>query len=110
LSTSLPGKLRALWHAYKEDIHNAERANLIATLEMDALSIAQRLDKDIIANTLGEADIDSIRRLVRNADEGMEENLQHIHFYLMKKEIELQKEWSKRKSKQMQDLYMDDAK
>jgi hypothetical protein len=109
-STTLAGKLRALYHAYNQTDHDISRANLIATLEMDALSIAQSLDQELINHTIGDATIESIRRVVRNADNDMENKLEWIHFYLMEKETALKEEWSKRKANQMQNLYMDDAK
>jgi hypothetical protein len=112
LSTTLAGKLRALYNAYQRQEHNVERANLIATIEMDALSIARSLDPEIIQHTIGEADIESIRRTIRNAtgDDSMENKLEWIHFYLMDKETEVKNEWAKRKAVQMQNLYMDDPK
>jgi hypothetical protein len=109
-TTTLAGKLRALYNAYQQHEHDVARANVIATLEMDAVSIAQTLDPEIITHTLGHADVESIRRVVRNADNDMENKLEWIHFYLFEKETEIRNEWAKRKAVQMQNLYMDDPK
>jgi hypothetical protein len=110
LSTTLAEKVRALYNAYNQNEHDAARANLIATIEMDALSIAQGLDPEIIRSTIGEATLDAIRRTVQNVSNDMENKLEWIHFYLLEKETELRNEWTRQKAVQMQNLYMDDPK
>jgi hypothetical protein len=94
LFTTLAGKLGALFNAYNQNNHDPARANLIATIEMDAFSIAQGLDPEIIKHTIGEPTLEAIRRTIQNASNDMENKLEWIHFYLLQKETELRNEWT----------------
>jgi hypothetical protein len=91
ISTYIAGILRSLHIAYENDTYDESRVNLIATLEIDALSIIMRLDKDIIENTLGEASIDSIRALISDSGE-VERKLEWVHFYILEKNKGIKKE------------------
>jgi hypothetical protein len=77
---------------------------------MDALSKSQRLHKEIIANTCRETDFDSIGNLVRNVEEWMEDNFRIYISTKWRKKKNYKRNEVLRKSKQMHDLYMDDAK
>jgi hypothetical protein len=107
----LAGVLRELHSLSKDENLSQGRANVIAKLESEALALSLKLPQSKISHIFGEANIDAIRRLVRESSvEEREGRLDWAHFELLKEDEEMKRKFSLLTAGSMQSLYHDEPK
>lgn len=86
LSNTMAGKIKALARVVAGENQNDTRVNLINRLEEEILNIAKKLEEEIIKNTLGSPTKEALQDLVTGSEDGRNEKLDWVNYYLLEKE------------------------